>query len=127
MTGTGVTFCSDGWDSVADEQKINFLYFSPSASVFMCNEDITEVESKDAAFTSEIMLKQIRKRDEQHVVLVVTDTCSTMKAAWGDIEKALPHVTCDGCGPHVLSLLMKDLCKLAGVTDIIADVEYMSK
>ncbi len=127
LTSVGVTFTSDGWEDVADAHKINFCYVSPKGSVFHATEDVSAEPTLDAAFTAKIMIKNMRQIGPQKIVLVVTDTCATMKAAWKLIEQEFPHVTCAGCGPHVLNLLMKDLCKLPAVESIIADIAYVSK
>eukprot|EP00965_Chrysotila_dentata_P034979 1163783-Pleurochrysis_carterae.AAC.2 len=45
------------------------------------------------------------------IVQVVTDTCSVMNSAWQIVEMRYPWVTATCCGPHVLSLELKDLAK----------------
>lgn len=50
-----------------------------------------------------------------------------MKTAWALLEKEFTHVTCGGCGPHVLNVLIKDICGIDAVANIVVDVEYVSK
>ena len=127
LTGVGVTFCSDGWEDVEHNHMINFLYCSPRGTVTMGTGDYTHVKSHDAKFIFEEMKAKITELGPRHVVAVTTDTCSTMKAAWALLEKEFTHVTCGGCGPHVLNLLIKDICDIDAVSTIVADVEYVSK
>ena len=127
LKGVGVTFTSDGWEDVESAHMINFLYVSPRGSVFVGTEDGSDLPSLDAKTTADLMIAKLRLVGAKNVVTVVMDTCSTMQAMWRLVDAEFPHITCACCGPHVLNLLIKDICKSEPVADVIGDIEYVSK
>jgi hypothetical protein len=46
------------------------------------------------------------------VAAVVTDIAPTMVNAWKILEQKYPSVFANGCGAHMVNLLVKDICKL---------------
>eukprot|EP00965_Chrysotila_dentata_P204304 6182255-Pleurochrysis_carterae.AAC.4 len=56
------------------------------------------------------------------VVHVCTDTCSVMRAAWRVVQNHFRWVTATWCGPHVLSLELKDIAKLPPIADVMSKV-----
>ena len=66
--------------------------------------------------------KQREHALDPHRCVVVTDTCTTMKAAWRLLVAEYPWITTTCCGPHTLSLELKDLAKLPQVAAISAAI-----
>ena len=50
------------------------------------------------------------------VVMIVTDTCSTMQKCWQMVADEFPWISILPCQPHVISLLLKDAGKTKEVT-----------
>lgn len=67
------------------------------------------------------MIADIYAYGPTKVVMIVTDTCSTMQKCWKLVEEEFPWISVLPCQPHVISLLMKDIGKTKAVTKLISD------
>lgn len=111
----GATYISDGWDSVDHLPLVN--------SAFICANDggqywrsvDTSGQTKSADYLASLMIADIYDFGCLNVVMVVTDTCSTMKKVWEIVEDEFPWISILPCQPHVISLLMKDVASLPEV------------
>ena len=56
-----------------------------------------------------MMIADIYEYGPLKVLLVITDTCPTMKKCWGIVMHEFPWIVVLPCQAHVLSLLMKDI------------------
>ncbi len=61
------------------------------------------------------------------VQTVITGNASNMQGAWKIIEEKYPHFFANGCGAHVMNLLIKDICELDRYKPILADVSFVVK
>jgi predicted nucleic acid-binding Zn-ribbon protein len=115
----GGTVCSDGWDDVERNHLINFLIGNSKGMFFDGTIKLTSSDSEDATHVAKLICDAIETQGALSIVQVVTDTCSVMKSAWKIVEEKFPWITCTCCGPHVLSLELKDLAKIKEVADVI--------
>ena len=103
----GITYISDGWESVDSSPLINSSLVVPTCGAFFFASVDTPGHTKDAEYIAGLIISDLYKVGPTLVLHVCTDTCATMKAAWRIIEEEFPWVTCSGCAPHVGSLLLK--------------------
>mmetsp|Transcript_25022 Transcript_25022/g.60444 ORF Transcript_25022/g.60444 Transcript_25022/m.60444 type:complete len:672 (-) Transcript_25022:220-2235(-) len=122
MLKHGCTVISDGWDDVSSAHLINILVGVSSAAFFEGTHKLTSEHSEDAAFIAKLIGDQIDRIGATSVIQVVTDTCAVMKRAWKILESRYPWITCTSCGPHVLSLELKDIGKIDQVASVIEQV-----
>lgn len=115
----GITYAQDGWDSVDHLPLINSVYMTASdGGVYLRSTD-TSGKTKNAEYIAALMIKDIYEIGCQNVVLVVTDTCATMKKAWGYVLDEFPWISAIPCVPHCISLLLKDIGQIEQVDTLI--------
>ena len=68
-----------------------------------------------STYIATLMIADIYAYGPTKVVLVITDTCPTMKRACEIVMTEFPRISCLPCQPHVVSLLLKDTGKTAEV------------
>lgn len=122
VLGAGCTLLSDGWDNVVKDHLINFLFGNAGCVLFDGTVKVLSDDSENASFVAELLRQCMERQGRLCFVQVVTDTCSTMKAAWKILTSHYPWLTSTCCGTHVLSLQLKDFAKLPEVANIIAKV-----
>lgn len=124
LASNGCTVLCDGWDDITREHLVNLIYATAGASFFVGTTKLDSYTHEDASSVANILLEAIDNfSDGLAVCQVVTDTCTTMKAAWREVESKRPWVSCTCCAPHVLSLLLKDIGALSPVASVIADMQ----
>lgn len=102
----GITYSQDGWDSVDHLPLINSAYMTANdGGVFLRSVD-TSGFTKSAEYIASLMICDIYSIGCTNVVLVVTDTCSTMKKAWTYVRDEFPWISAIPCVPHVASLIV---------------------
>ena len=117
----GIAVTSDGWDSVDHLPLINSAYISANdGGVYQRSVD-TSGHVKDATYCAGLMLEDIYELGCTNVVMLVTDTCATMRKAWAICEDEIPWLSSMPCVPHVANLLMKDIAKVPEVKKLIED------
>ncbi|KAL4614668.1 hypothetical protein ACB092_07G069900 [Castanea dentata] len=65
---------------------------------------------KDKHFISDLFLKVIGEVGHTHVVQVITDNATVMKAAGSIVEAEYPHIFWSPCVVHTLNLALKNIC-----------------
>lgn len=122
----GCTVLCDGWDDIAKNHLVNLLYGTAAASFFEGTTQLTADMHENADSVANFIIEAIDRLSPPACVMhVVTDTCSTMKAAWRVVEKKRPWVTTTCCAPHVLSLLLKDIASIPEVATVMAKMELI--
>lgn len=117
----GSTYVSDGWDSCDNLPLINSAFITANdGGVFWRSVD-TSGKTKSAEYCGALMIADIYAFGPQKVVLVVSDTCSTMQKCWKIVEDEFPWISILPCQPHVISLLLKDVGKTEAVRKLISD------
>jgi len=107
----GATYVTDGWDSCDSRPLINSAFISNNDGGIFWRSVNTSGHTKDANYIATLMIADIYAYGPTKVVLVITDTCTTMKSAWEIVMTEFPWISCLPCQPHVVSLLLKDIGK----------------
>jgi hypothetical protein len=126
----GVSLSSDGWTSNNWRNFMNIVVMTNNGAYFQDAIDTAECETprgKDAAFVVSIIIKAIEDIGPKHVVSIVTDGASVMKAAWDRVTQKFPHIVCQWCASHVLDLLMEDIGKMPTFSEDISLVKDVIK
>ena len=105
----GLSIVSDGWTDVQKRPLINFMATSEKGPLFIKSIDGTK-EYKDKHFIADLFLKVISEVGHQHVVQIITDNASVMKAAGSIVEAEYPHIFWSPCVVHTLNLALKNIC-----------------
>ena len=104
-------YVSDGWDSCDNLPLINSAFITGNdGGVYWRSVDTTGKE-KNAEYCAALMIADIYEFGPDKVILVITDTCSTMRKCWSIVMDEFPWMMVLPCQAHVISLLMKDLGK----------------
>ena len=101
----GATLVSDGWDNVSRDHLVNCLFGNASCLIFDGTVQLSSDDAENAAFVAELLRQCIERNWRFAFVLIVTDTCSVMKAAWRLLQKEYPWLSVACCGTHVLTAL----------------------
>ena len=126
----GFSIATDGWTSPAQRPLMNIMVVTHAGAFFHDSIDTSECETpngKDAAFVADFIIKNIEEIGPEHVVSVVTDGASVMKAAWARVTARFPTVKCTWCAAHVLNLLCENIGKMAFFKDEIDIVKDIIK
>ena len=123
-----LTLTSDGWSLTMGSDKIANLQLCGHGDegAFSVYHGMVAAgtESQSAAYIASALTAEIETNGLQdRVVAVMTDTCSTMKAAWGIIETKFPRILGLGCFLHRFDLYLKDVAKLPTVALFFTDVK----
>ncbi|XP_075638455.1 uncharacterized protein LOC142610526 [Castanea sativa] len=105
----GLSIVSDGWTDIQKRPLINFMATSAKGPLFIKSIDGTK-EYKDKHFISDLFLKVIGEVGHQHVVQIITDNASIMKAAGSIVEAEYPHIFWSPCVVHTLNLALRNIC-----------------
>ncbi|XP_030963547.1 uncharacterized protein LOC115984664 [Quercus lobata] len=104
-----LSIVSDGWTDVQKRPLINFMATSQKGPPFIKSIDGTK-EYKDKHFITDLLLKVIGEVGHQHVVQIITDNASVMKAAGSIVEAEYSHIFWSPCVVHTLNLALKNIC-----------------
>ncbi|XP_075645144.1 uncharacterized protein LOC142616155 [Castanea sativa] len=105
----GLSIVSNGWTDPQKRPLINFMATSEKGPLFIKSIDGTK-EYKDKHFISDLFLKVIGEVGHTHVVQVITDNASVMKAAGSIVEAEYPYIFWSPCVVHSLNLALKNIC-----------------
>ena len=82
---------------------------SEKGPLFIKSIDGTK-EYKDKRFIVDLFLKVIGEVRHQHVVQIITDNASVMKAAGSIVESEYPYIFWSPCVVHTLNLALGNIC-----------------
>ncbi|XP_075669982.1 uncharacterized protein LOC142639728 [Castanea sativa] len=82
---------------------------SEKGPLFIKSIDGTK-EYKDKHFIADLFLKVIGEIGHQHVVQIITDNASVMKAAGSIVEAEYSHIFWSPCVVHSLNLALRNIC-----------------
>nr|XP_023911294.1 uncharacterized protein LOC112022899 [Quercus suber] len=105
----GLSIVSDGWTYVQKRPLINFMATSEKGPLFIKSIDGTK-EYKDKHFIADLFLKVIEEIGHEHVVQIITDNASVMKAVGSIVEAEYPHIFWSPCVVHTLNLALRNIC-----------------
>ena len=117
----GVTYTQDGWESIDHLPLLNSAYIlANDGGVYIRSVD-TSGQTKNAEYIAALMIEDIYTIGCTKVILVCTDTCSTMRRAWLIVEDEFPWISIAPCQTHCPSLLATDISKLEEPAKTIKD------
>lgn len=117
----GSTYVSDGWDSIDNLPLINSAFITANdGGVYWRSVDTSGYE-KNAEYCAALMIADIYEFGCDKVILIVTDTCNTMKKCWTIVLDEFPWMSVLPCQPHVVSLLLKDIGSMPKFTSVIKE------
>ena len=123
----GLTYTSDGWESIDNKPLINSAYIMANdGGVYMRSVD-TSGMTKNGEYVANLMIQDIYEIGCTKVVCVVTDTCSTMRKAWKLVEQEFTWISCMPCQTHCPSLLLNDIGKISEVAETQKDQSTVVK
>ena len=105
----GLSIVSDKWTNVQKRPFINFMATSEKWPLFIKSIDGTK-EYKDKHFIADLFLKVIGEVGHQHVVQIITDNASIMKAAGSIVEAKYLYIFWSPCVVHTLNLALRNIC-----------------
>ena len=108
----GMTYTQDGWESCDNLPLINSAYIlANDGGVYISSVD-TSGEIKNAEYIAALMIEDIYAIGCTKVILICTDTCTTMKKAWSICQDEFPWISIAPCQTHCPSLLATDISKM---------------
>ena len=105
----GLSIVNNGWIDAQKRPLINFIATSEKGPLFIKSIDRTK-EYKDKHFISYLFLKVISEVGHTHVVQIITDNASVMKAVRSIVETEYPHIFWSPCVVHTLNLALRNIC-----------------
>jgi hypothetical protein len=118
---------TDGWSNVRNEHLVNFVVLIPNSKPFFLKSVSTAGVNQTSKAIADEIFKVIEELGPKKCVSVVTDNAANMRGAWDLIESKYPHIFANGCGAHVMNLLIKDICCLDNLKSIIDNCQSVSK
>lgn len=89
----GATYVSDGWDSVDHVPLVNSAFVCANDGGMYWRSVDTSGFEKGAEYLASLMIADIYEYGCTNVIMVTTDTCSTMKKArWQIVEDEFPWI-----------------------------------
>ena len=103
---------TDGWSNLRNDHLVNYVLLIPNQKPFFLKSISTAGMPQTADRVAKDIIDVIVDLGAKKCVSVVTDNASNMRGAWNIIEKEYPKIYCNGCGAHVVNLLIKDICSV---------------
>ncbi|KAL1500308.1 hypothetical protein AB1Y20_012974 [Prymnesium parvum] len=82
----GATYVSDGWESCDHLPLINSAFITAANGGMYWRSVDTSGKTKDSKYCAALMISDIYSFGCTDVVLVITDTCSTMRRCWEIVQ-----------------------------------------
>ena len=117
----------EGWDSIDHLPLINSAFITANDGGIYWRSTDTSGHEKNVEYCAALMISDIYAFGCTKVVLVITDTCNTMKKCWSIILDEFPWISVLPGQPHVISLLLKDIGATPAVTALIKDEAIIIK
>ena len=89
----GAAYVSDGWESCDHLPLINSAFITANDGGMYWRSVDTSGKTKDGAYTASLMVADIYDFGPTKVVLIVTDTCNTMKKCWEIVQDEFPWIS----------------------------------
>jgi hypothetical protein len=118
---------SDGWSSFRRDHYVNFLaVFTDESKKPLLLKAIKTDERQNGENIAKELDSVIQEVGEDKVVSIVTDNAANMKKAWKILQAKYPALIINGCGAHIMNLLVKDIVKLDRFSDIIEHSKFIT-
>eukprot|EP00644_Phytophthora_capsici_P003213 jgi/Phyca11/541695/estExt2_Genewise1Plus.C_PHYCAscaffold_70540 len=116
---------SDGWSNSKNAHFVNFI--RGRSKPFFYKALYTGGVSQSGENIAAEILKVIERFGASKCLSVITDNATNMQSAWEIIETKYPHIFANGCAPHVMNLLIKDVCGLPEFSGILDNLNKVVK
>jgi hypothetical protein len=117
----GMTYTQDGWESCDHLPLINSAYIlANDGGVYIRSVD-TSGQTKNAEYIAALMIEDIYSLGCTRVILVTSDTCSTMRKAWTIVQDEFPWISIGPCQTHCPSLLLTDVGKFPEAAQVVRE------
>jgi hypothetical protein len=126
-SASNYSLVTDGWSNMRNEHLVNFVILVPGHKPFFFKSVSTVGISQTSEEIAKAILEVINELGVAKCVSVVTDNAANMRGAWDIIEATFPHIFANGCGAHVMNLLIKDICELETYRDTLSEVQFLLK
>lgn len=120
----GCTISVDGWSSVTNRPLMNIMQVCHVGEEFLASVD-TSGHFKDHGYMVGIMRKYVELVGPTNVVEICTDNASVMKKAVKKVQETYPHIYFQGCGAHILNLIIGDWGKQAWMKKVVDEAKTM--
>jgi len=123
-----VVLLTDGWSNVKGDHLVNYVVTFPNLSVppMLYTTVSTGEESQSGQNIANGISTIIDAIGFQRVTAIVTDNAPNMQFAWRLLEEQYPGLVCNGCGAHVVDLLVRDVCELPENKDVLTKVQEVT-
>lgn len=122
---TYYSLVTDGWSNVRGEHIINFVVITHDNPPFFYRSFSTVGISQTSEEIARVILEVIDELGLEKCVSIVSDNASNMRGAWDIIEGTHPIIFANGCGAHVMNLVVKDICTLAEFAEVLKKVQQV--
>lgn len=116
---------SDGWSNSHNMHFVNYVVIIPGKTPFFYKSVCTSGSRQTSKTIAKGIMDVIEEIGASKCVSVVTDNAANMRGAWDIIETKYPKTYANGCGAHVLNLLVKDLCSMDQFTDVVEMMTFV--
>lgn len=124
---TELTLTSDGWANVRGEHLVNFVVKAPGHKpIFYKAIDTSGTPQTSEAIAGDI-ISVLNEIGAQKFCAVITDNANVMRRAWQLIESEFPHISVNGCGAHVMNLLIKDIMEINAHKNVASNASKIIK
>ena len=110
---------TDGWSNIRNDRLVNYVLLVPNQKPFFLKSVSTAGIPQTANRVANDIIGIINEIGINKCVSIVTDNAANMRGAWEIIEEAYPKIYCNGCGAHVMNLLIKDICTIPKYAKIL--------
>jgi len=122
-----LSLISDGWTNISGQHIVNYCVKSPVSRTFFYKSINTSGISQTSVEIANQIMNVIEQLGPEKFISVITDNASNMRAAWNIIEATYPHIACNGCGSHVVNLLISDILHLESFANIVKESQKVIK
>lgn len=114
-----ITLVPDSWTNVVSNGVTNVMATSSCGSVLVLSE-VANGERQTAQYYAEIVKRAVEIVGVDKVVGLISDNASNMMAMQELIMKEYPRIIGVRCFAHTLNLLLKGMCKLPFVKEVLS-------
>lgn len=105
---------SDGWSNIQKQHLVNFIVQVPGKKPFFHKCLNTSAIEMNADNVTKMIVETATEIGIDKWAGLITDTAPVMQKVWKLVEKDHPLVFANGCGAHVVNLIIKRICLSPG-------------
>ena len=120
-----ISLVIDGWTNIRKDAIINIVAMTP-APLFVKSID-TKGETKDADYMFSLLDQIIKKLGPKKITGLISDNEQKMLSLKDKVTKEYKHIVFSGCVAHKLNCLIKKICELKPIENIISGAKDIVK